>query len=576
MNNLGLTIEKGGYILRKSNLSIVLFLVVTVITFTFIVYNANTATEAAFSRIEDEKLLIKKPDSFIEYHIEDNSFIVDNDKIIYLSIEILAENLGVKTYFDPQDNIAIITTLDKVIRFYGNTNKVKINHRDVDYIKPMIINDGKPLIPINQIKEDLKIESNVLEGTNNVVISSLLDNEIIGETSKKNVILKKEKSIWAEIIRVLNEGEKIEIIGEDNGWVRILTSDGIEGFIKKQYIENREEVVGVGSEKSRSIWQPEKDKILLAWESVYSRNPNTRKIKDMDGLNIISPTWIKLTGPDGELKHNISKDYIVWAKKRGYKIWALFSNSFDPKLTDKFLNNSLAREKAISDLVKLIKDNNMDGINIDFENVYLRDKELLVQFVRELTPIFHENNLVVSIDVTVIGGSDNWSRFLDRRALGEVVDYMAVMTYDEHWASSPVSGSVASLGWVEKSIERILKEVPAEKLLLGVPFYTRIWIETPSSSKPNRMDVKSKAISMNTARNILEKDNVIKLWDEKAGQYYVVYVEDNKIHKIWIEDAESIKLKTDLVNKYDLAGVAAWRRGFETEEIWTTIDENIN
>lgn len=562
--------------MKKSNLSIVIFFIVTLFTFMFIVYNASTVVKPTFSSIEDEKLLIIKSDSFIEYHREDNSFIVDNDKTIYLSIDILSENLGAKIYFDPQDNIAIITTLDKVMRFYGTTNKVKINNREVDYIKPMIINDGKPLIPINQIKEDLNIKSNIVEATNNVVISSFLDNGITGETSKKNVILKKEKRIWAEIIRVLNEGEKVEIIGEDNEWVRILTTDGIEGFIKKQYIQNREEVIGKVSEKSTSIWQPEKDKILLAWESVYSRNPNTRKIRDMDGLNIVSPTWIKLTGPDGDLKHNISKDYIAWAKKRGYKIWALFSNSFDPKLTDKFLNNSLAREKAIDDLLKLIKDNNMDGINIDFENVYLKDKELLVQFVRELTPIFHDNNLVVSIDVTIIGGSDNWSRFLDRKALGEVVDYMAVMTYDEHWASSPISGSVASIKWVEKSITRILKEVPAEKLLLGVPFYTRIWIETPSSSKPNKMDVESKAISMNAARNILKKDNIIKLWDENAGQYYVVYVEDNKIHKIWVEDAKSIKLKTDLVNKYNLAGVAAWRRGFETEEIWTTIDKNIN
>ncbi|MCT4563235.1 MAG: glycosyl hydrolase family 18 protein [Maledivibacter sp.] len=562
--------------MKKDNLSIVGFLLITLLTFIFIVYSSHLEVQPVLNNMEDEKLLIKKPNSFIEYHIKDNEFILDKDKTLYLSVDILSKHLMVKTYFDPEAKIAIITTLDKVIRFYGETDKVKINDREVDHIKPMIINDGKPLIPINQIEGDLNIDSNISEGTNNVVINSLLDNSAIGKTSKNNVILKKEKNIWANIVGILNEGEKLEIIGEDNGWVRVVTSDSTEGFIKEQYVVNREEVIGVQPEKSQSIWQPERDKIFLTWESVYSRNPDTKKISPMDGLNVISPTWIHLISPDGQLKHKISKNYIRWAKKRGYKVWALFSNSFDPKLTDEFLNNTTARERVIGDLIKLIKDNNMDGINIDFENVYLKDKELLVQFIREMTPIFHENNLVVSIDVTVIGGSDNWSRFLDRKALGEVVDYMAVMTYDEHWASSPVSGSVASLGWVDKSIERILEEVPAEKILLGLPFYTRIWTETPSNSKANKVNVKSKAISMNTARNILEKDNVIKLWDENAGQYYVVYSEGNKVYKIWMEDSKSIKLKTDIVNKYNLAGVAAWRRGFETEDIWTTINENIN
>jgi spore germination protein YaaH len=562
--------------LKKDNLSIVGFLLITLLTFIFIVYSSHLEVQPVLNNMEDEKLLIKKPNSFIEYHIKDNEFILDKDKTLYLSVDILSKHLMVKTYFDPEAKIAIITTLDKVIRFYGETDKVKINDREVDHIKPMIINDGKPLIPINQIEGDLNIDSNISEGTNNVVINSLLDNSAIGKTSKNNVILKKEKNIWANIVGILNEGEKLEIIGEDNGWVRVVASDSTEGFIKEQYVVNREEVIGVQPEKSQSIWQPERDKIFLTWESVYSRNPDTKKISPMDGLNVISPTWIHLISPDGQLKHKISKNYIRWAKKRGYKVWALFSNSFDPKLTDEFLNNTTARERVIGDLIKLIKDNNMDGINIDFENVYLKDKELLVQFIREMTPIFHENNLVVSIDVTVIGGSDNWSRFLDRKALGEVVDYMAVMTYDEHWASSPVSGSVASLGWVDKSIERILEEVPAEKILLGLPFYTRIWTETPSNSKANKVNVKSKAISMNTARNILEKDNVIKLWDENAGQYYVVYSEGNKVYKIWMEDSKSIKLKTDIVNKYNLAGVAAWRRGFETEDIWTTINENIN
>lgn len=562
--------------MKKNDRSIIVFIIISLITFMFIVYASELPTEPALSMNIGQRLILKKPSSVIEYSNDENAFIIDKEDTIYISLDILSKQLNTKAYFDPEDKIAIITTLDEVIRFYGKTSKVKINNNEVDYIKPMIMSGENPLIPITQIEDYLNVETVVLEDNDRIIIRSLYDSEIVGEAVHSKIILKKDKSMWAEIVGVLGREDSIKIVGEDNGWLKVLTNYGSEAFIKKSRLKNFKEVEGIEKEISSSIWQPQKDKILLAWETVYSRNPDTKTIKEMNGLNVISPTWIRLTSPSGNIKNNVSKSYINWAKKRGYKVWALFTNSFDPKLTDKFLNDSVAREKTINNLLKLIKENNMDGINIDFENVYLKNKELLVLFVRELTPIFHENGLVVSIDVTVKGGSDNWSRFYDRGALGEVVDYMAVMTYDEHWASSPKSGSVASIGWVERGIERILEEVPAEKLLLGVPFYTRIWTETPSNKDPDKVNVKSKAISMRTAKKIFERDDITKVWDEKAGQYYISYVESNKVRKIWFEDAKSIKLKTNLVNKFNLAGVAAWRRGFETEDIWSTINNNIN
>ncbi len=236
----------------------------------------------------------------------------------------------------------------------------------------------------------------------------------------------------------------------------------------------------------------------------------------------------------------------------------------------------MARERVINELLEIVRENELDGINIDFENVYLKNKEELVQFVRELTPIFHENDLVVSIDVTVKGGSETWSLFYDRAALGEVVDYMAVMTYDEHWAASPRSGSVASIGWVENGIQGLLEDVPEEKLLMGIPFYARLWTETPSKEVANKMDVKSRALTMEGVNNIISRDGAVKVWDENAGQDYLVYIEDGSINKIWIEDDKSIKLKTELANEYNLAGVAVWRRGFETQNIWSVIDETLN
>jgi spore germination protein YaaH len=150
------------------------------------------------------------------------------------------------------------------------------------------------------------------------------------------------------------------------------------------------------------------------------------------------------------------------------------------------------------------------------------------------------------------------------------------MTYDEHWSTSPVSGSVASLGWVEKGMVGIMEEVPAEKLLLGVPFYTRIWMESPSSDDPNKILVKSKAVGMETVNEILKNSSIQKEWKAEVGQYYVSYEKDGKIQKIWIEDGRSLQLKSELVGKYDFAGIAAWRRGFESPEVWSAINKTIN
>src|SRR5690606_28342275 len=178
--------------------------------------------------------------------------------------------------------------------------------------------------------------------------------------------------------------------------------------------------------------------------------------------------------------------------------------------------------------------------------------------------------LVVSIDVTIRGGSPMWSLFLDRRALGETVDYMAVMTYDQHWASSPVAGSVAELSWTEKGIADIIREdgVPPSKLLLGVPFYTYIWTEEKENGKTK---VKSRAVGMTFMNNLIEEKGLVPVFDEKAGQDYVEYEEDGKRIRVWLENEKSMRARMEIVNKYGLAGVASWRRGLESPDIWTVM-----
>jgi len=182
----------------------------------------------------------------------------------------------------------------------------------------------------------------------------------------------------------------------------------------------------------------------------------------------------------------------------------------------------------------------------------------------------------VSMDVTVMGGSDTWSKCYDRKALGHMIDYLAIMTYDEHWASSPISGSVASYNWVKTSMERIKDDVPSHKLLLGIPYYMRVWTEVPSEDKANTMRVKSGVLNMPNAEKFISEKNLNLIWDENARQYYAGYFENNMLKKIWFENADSIREKASLINELELGGAAVWRRGFETQDIWSVIDVEMN
>ena len=214
-------------------------------------------------------------------------------------------------------------------------------------------------------------------------------------------------------------------------------------------------------------------------------------------------------------------------------------------------------------------DYGFQGINIDFENIHLKDKDLLTQFVRELYPIFKEKGFSVSMAISPISTSENWSISFDRKRLTMTTDYLMLMAYDQHWAASPIAGSVAQYSWVERSIEGVLELIPNEKLILSVPFYTRLWIEEDGN-------MSSQTLSMEAAHNFINDNSIELIWDDESKQYYGELEKNYKLYKIWLEDSNSIKHKASLINKYNLAGIASWRKGFETADIWETIDYILN
>lgn len=310
------------------------------------------------------------------------------------------------------------------------------------------------------------------------------------------------------------------------------------------------------------------DPIVMTWEAVYSYNPDPTTLPDLPYVNVVSPTWYELADAEGNVAGKPSDDYIAWAKTKSYHLWPLVSNAFDIDRTHAFLHDYDARMQFINDMVTEAVAKGYEGINIDFENVYLEDRDALTHFINEFSYYAHINNLLVSMDVTVMGGSDNWSKCYDHPRLGKIVDFLVIMAYDEYWASSPVSGPVASYDWVEKHMKALTEVVDSRKLVLGIPLYTRVWREYPSEDMANKERVKSTAIGMEAQNMLIEKYELTPIWDEVDRLYYATFFESDAQVKIWIENAVTIGEKAKLVNALNLKGVATWRRGFETSDIW--------
>jgi spore germination protein YaaH len=495
-----------------------------------------------------------------------------------LPLEIVRQYIDPHVVYEEASDSVIITTRDKVLRLRTSQLTALINDKPFDLRFAVEKVDGRIYLPMAPLLPFYRVELRESDETGAVILLRAGDTIQWGRTipvpgkPDRTIAMRKEPSIKAPILADLPQDEEVMIWSEENGWYRVQLKSGYIGFVQKKDIRlDRVEAVSNGEQPPAFIpWKPLGGHIVMTWEQVTAKNPDTATIGDMPGLNVISPTWFELMDGEGNLKNLASAAYVKWAHDRNYQVWALFSNGFEPKRTSEALSTHDRRMHMIRQLVSFAQMYQLQGINIDFENVYLQDKANLTQFVRELVPFLHEQGLVVSIDVTPKSTSEMWSMFYDRPALAETVDYMMLMAYDEHWASSPVAGSVSSLPWVENSIARILQEdrVPAHKLVLGIPFYTRIWTE---EVKDGKTQVSSRAVFMDTARRIVREQNLTPTYLPEAGQNYVEYKEGNKLNKIWMEDEVSVKARMDLVKKYGLAGIASWRRGYETPDIWNVI-----
>ena len=306
----------------------------------------------------------------------------------------------------------------------------------------------------------------------------------------------------------------------------------------------------------------------MFWQ--YGSDLDTLGKEKIEGVNIVSPTWYELKNSNGEITSEYNLAYYNKAKEYGYEVWPIITNGIDSVNysaddTSAMLNSEYNREQFIKNIIDIVKMNKLDGINIDFEAMKTEDRDMYTEFIRELVPLLRKENIKVSVDMYFVA-------YIDRQAVGEAVDYVVLMGYDQRGAWSNEAGSIAEVPWVEKNITSLINDskISADKIILGIPFYTRLWTIKDGDTKPT-----TRVYTMKNCEEFLDKYNVTPTFDENSGQNYAEYKTGSITYKLWLEDSTSVKNRIDIINKYNLAGVAGWRKGLETEEVWSVIKENL-
>jgi spore germination protein YaaH len=504
-----------------------------------------------------------------------------NQEGLLIPLPIAQLLIGDGIRYEEKSESIILTTETKVLHFKIGQLDATLNRKPFALRFAAKKVDGQLYLPLAPLTELFGVKSEV--GDQSGVVTLLKPGEAVQhagvpEDAVKGIKLREGPNKSYAIIEDLPAGADLRLWGETDGWYQAQSKSGNIGYISKGSVTllSVEQISNVSSSDTPFVaWKGVGKRVNLTWEAVYSSNPDTSKIGGLPGVNVVSPTWFELLDGKGNIRSKADAGYSAWARSKGIQVWGLFSNGFEPDRTHSALASYDSRFAMIQQLLAYAKAFKLQGINIDFENVYTKDKDNLVQFIRELTPLLHEQNLVVSIDVTPKSNSEMWSAFLDRERLGAAVDFMMVMAYDEHWASSPVSGSVSSLSWAENTIKRIMEEdkVSSNKLILSIPYYTRIWTEEPDGKQG--VKVSSKTMDMDAVQQLLIEKKLKPKFSEETGQHYVEFMEGNLVKKIWIEDAESVQARAEIAKKYNLAGIASWRRGFESADIWSVLDKTL-
>lgn len=483
--------------------------------------------------------------------------LVDGDRV-YLPLDVVNTYLNQRYYWDSANQQILYATPSELTSASASSEA-----GDKVWVK-----DDKVYLNLTYVQEFTDLDAYITKDPYRIAIQYKFKN-VKTVTVKKNTSIRYRGGIKSAILTSVKKGTKLRLIEEMENWDQVATDDGYIGYIDKKKVAEAEKTKFERSfKKEQYSYLTMDSKVNMVWHQVTSTDANAYfadATANMTGVNVISPTWFYLTDTSGNIASIASADYVSQAHEKGLQVWGLIDNFTQEVSTTETLSSTAARQNIISQLIQAAQDVGMDGINVDFESLSEDVGTHFLEFLRELSIECHKNNLVLSVDNPV---PEDFTSHYDRAEQGRVVDYVIIMGYDEHYVGSE-AGSVASLPWVEQGIQDTLKEVPAERVINAIPFYTRLWRTTGGN-------VTSEAIGMDQAQQTIAENNVETYWDKTTSQNYGKYDIDNSTYQIWLEDAQSVAEKVKLVSKYDLAGVSAWKLGFENNGIWQVISDNLN
>ena len=484
------------------------------------------------------------------------------DGQVYLPVDWVNQHLNQRFYWDEGEKLLVYTLPESIVYADESTQGEK---------GPLFkVTDQGMYLSLGLVVNytDIRTQSFATSQIKRVFIDTIwepYDTAVIKKTGQ----VREKGGVKSPILTELSQGESVDVLEPMEKWSRVRTGDGYIGYIENRKLEAGEQVMPESLFEAPVYTSISMDeKVRLGFHQVTRQEANSTlesyagATKDM---NVIVPTWFNVVSSDGTYNSLASKEYVEKAHDMGLKVWAMVENVSTEETvknlnTKTLMSSTSTRKKLIANLMQEAETYGFDGFNLDFESLKVEAGPHYVQFIRELSVSCRQKGLVLSVDNYV---PSSYTAFYNRREQGIVADYVIVMGYDEHYAGGE-AGTVSSISYVKDGIENTLKEVPKEKVINAVPFYTRVW--TVNDGKTT-----SKAYGIKDAQQWVKDNNVELTWDDSLGQYYGSAVNSSGEQLIWMEENESMKLKIDLIREYDLAGVACWKLGFETPEIWDIV-----
>lgn len=556
---------------KKSNkFKIVLTIVITLVSLGVATFAMHIAPDYQKAGTEDMiNLIINNNNVTAKMK---NEVYIDDNGVIYLS------KSDVQNYFDKyikyyeEDKRLVTTYEDKMAILIGNNKEMEVNGLQTDIKASIITKNDVMYIPFSEMckkvyNADLTYISN---DDSRIVIVDSENREIKLAEVKKKVSIKYKAKVLSRTLDKVEKGGTVRYISSLGEWAKVRTENGKIGYVKEKDLTEIK-VTREAVEEAKPI----EGKVNLVWDyfSEYVTAPN-RNGEKIEGVNVVSPSFFALEKGTGNIIENIGSEgqsYIRWAHNNGYEVWAMFSNNSLRETTSKIIGDFEKRQNLIDNIVELVEIYDLDGLNLDFENINYADKNNYSRLVIELAPRLKALGKTLSVDVTAPDGSENWSLCYDRNVIGHVADYIVFMAYDQY-GNSTEAGTTAGHNWVEKNINKFIDQevVKSEKIILGIPLYTRVWTITEDPDTDE-----SKTVDMKDVNRVINGKGE-KQWNDTLKQYYIEYQENGKTRKMWIEDEKSILEKVSLANKYNLAGIAFWEKDRETDTLWKKVAEELN